>query len=182
MVGVEKNSYDMLSGKLAQAWGWGGADPPISKHTARMVNGGVSIRLILYAHIMHGGFQKRLICHRLSSKLAHGSKQRRRWGGGLRGHSTRFCKHNARMVGFKKFICCQASLHKRGLVGAAPPSVQTYCSHGEWGFQKDSYYAWRISTTTQRLSSKRAHGFRQLGGCGGGQHPPFANNARMVGF
>ena len=120
MVGVERNSYDMLSGKLAQAWGWGGADPPISKHTAHMVNGGVSIKLILYAHIMHGGFQKRLIGHRLSSKLAHGSKQRRGWGG-VAGAQHPLFKHNARMVGFKKFICCQASLHKRGLVGRKPP-------------------------------------------------------------
>ena len=40
----------MLSSKLAQAGGWWGAAPPprpLCKYTARMVNGAVSIRLIL---------------------------------------------------------------------------------------------------------------------------------------
>ena len=55
----------------------GGAGPSISKHTARIVNGGVSKKKI---HITHGRLQK--TTQRLSSKLAHGSKQRGGWGGG----------------------------------------------------------------------------------------------------
>ena len=70
-------------------------------------------------HILHGVFQT---THRLSSKPAHGLRQRGRWGA-----PRPNCKHNARRVGWKKFICCQASLGRGGGVA--------------WwmaGFQKDS--------------------------------------------
>ena len=40
------------------------------------------------------------------------------------------------------------------------------------GLQKDSYYAWRVSKTTQRLSSKLAHGLRRGGWGWGGRSPP----------
>ena len=83
---------------------------------------------------------------------------------GLSSGGPSICKHNARTVGFKKLICCQESLHKRGFGGSQPPQLQTHCSHGEWGgVQKDSYYSWRVSITTHRVSSKLAQGFRQKG-------------------
>ena len=70
--------------------------------------------------------------HRLSSRLAHGSKQR---GVGAGRSPPPICNHNAGMGGFiKKLICFPASLHKWGVGGAQPPRLQTYCSHGEWVF------------------------------------------------
>ena len=83
-----------------------------------------------------------------------------------------------------RFLCCQASLHKRG-IGAA----QTECSHD--GLQR--VICWRASLhgstktrglqtqgshdvfeKTQRLSSKLAR-FKKAGALGGGSPPLFAN-------
>ena len=84
------------------------------------------------------------------------------------------------MVGLtKKLICRQASLRWRGFGGAAGPRINKLNARMvNGGVQFDSHYAWWVSKTSHRLSSKLAHGSKQGGGLGG-PNPP---NVRMVGF
>ena len=78
------------------------------------------------------GFQKKdsYYAWRASKNDSEAVKQacaRLKTAAGLWGAQPPVCKHNARMVGFiEKLTCCQASLHKRGVGGAQPPSA---CKH-----------------------------------------------------
>ena len=162
MVGFKK-SYAVMQVCTSGGWGGGGAGTPISKHTAGMVNGGVSNK----THIMHGGLQKRL---RGCCSSLHKAQNSGGVGGRSEPHLQTQCSHGWFQ---NKLTCCQACLHKRG-VGAAQP--RPVCKHTarmvndgvstrlilcKAGFKK----------TTQRLSSKLAHGLKQRGRWGGG----FAN-------
>ena len=170
MVGFKK-SYAVMQVCTSGGWGGGGAGTPISKHTAGMVNGGVSNK----THIMHGGLQKRL---RGCCSSLHKAQNSGGVGGRSEPHLQTQCSHGWFQ---NKLTCCQACLHKRG-VGAAQP--RPVCKHTarmvndgvstrlilcKAGFKK----------TTQRLSSKLAHGLKQRGRWGGGV---CKHNACMVGF
>ena len=100
----------MLSSKLAQAGGWRGAAPPVCKHTIRMVNGAVSVRLILcMASLKHDTEAVKQACTRLKT------------AGGLGGRRPpAFAVTMLAWLVQTKNTCCHASLHKRGLGGAAP--------------------------------------------------------------
>ena len=87
------------------------------------------------------GFQKNsyyawqvsIATRRLSSKLAHGLRQR---GGLGRGQPPPHCKHNARLVGFRNTHMLSSKLTQAGGWGQ-PPCLETHRSHGEWrGFKK----------------------------------------------
>ena len=93
---VSKKTH-MLSSNLAQAGGCWGAATPVCKHTARIVNGG-------------GGGERRL-----SSKLAHSLRAL-----GQPPPLQTPCSHGWFQ---KKLICCQASLHKRGVRGRSSPPI-----------------------------------------------------------
>ena len=75
----------------------------------------------------------------------------------------------------KKLTCCQASLHKRGVGGAQPPRLQTYCSHGDWKGSKKTLIM--HGGLQKRLRGCRAslHTALNSGGLGGAQPTPFAN-------
>ena len=120
MVGFKKNKKLMhCQASLHKRRGWWGAPPPVCKHNARMVTGGVSKRLILcMASFKNDSQAVKQACTRLKTRGG---------GGGLgAGASPPICKHNARMVGFKKTQMLSSKLSQaRGWWGAAP----TICKH-----------------------------------------------------
>ena len=121
---------------------------------------------------MHGGLQ------RLLSKLAHGSKQQGGWGD----HLQTQCSHGW-LQKRNSYAVTSKLAQAGGWWGAAPPCLQTYCSHcerGGGGVSKDSYCAWRVSITTRRLSSKLAHDLKQRGV--GGQPPPICKHQCSHGW
>ena len=87
-----------------------GQPPRVCKHTARIVNGGVSKRLLLCVV----GFKN-------DSEAVEQACTRLKTAGGLGAQPAPSCKSNARMVVFKKSHMLSSKLAQAGGGGAQPP-------------------------------------------------------------
>ena len=112
---------------------------------------------------------------RLSSKLAHGSKQRVGWRGGAQPPPP-FANTVLACLASKETHMLSSKLAQAGGWWGAARPVCKHTARIVNGAVSNSYNAWQVSTTTQRLSSKLAHGLKQWGGRGlGSAAPPTAN-------